>query len=67
MALLQARRYCRECGKKTLHAREHFGAGWGLLLTVLTGGLFLPVWLLIAIVEAFKPWRCQVCGKGRLT
>jgi hypothetical protein len=33
----------------------------------LTAGFFLPVWIIVKVVEAFKPWRCQVCGKGRMT
>lgn len=67
MALVQARRHCYDCDRKTLHAKDRFSDGWGCLLTVLTAGLFLPIWLLLGIIEAFKPWRCQRCGKGRLT
>jgi len=67
MSLMQAQRFCNTCGHKTLHAREHFSGGWGCLLTILTGGIFLIVWIIIAILEAFKPWRCQNCGKGRMT
>lgn len=67
MATRQARRYCYDCERKTLHAKETFGDGMGCLLTILTLGLFIPVWLLIGIIEAFKPFRCQRCGAGRLT
>lgn len=66
MAQIQSRRYCRECGRKTLHSRSTFGDGTGCLLSVVTLGLFIPVWILIGILEAFRQkWRCQACGSGR--
>ena len=67
MARIQGRRHCKVCGRQTLHERDHFSGGMGCLLTILTGGLFLVVWVLVLVVEAFKPWICQQCGKGRLT
>jgi hypothetical protein len=66
MAVMQAQRRCGTCGRKTLHARSYTGAGTGCLLSVVTLGLFLPVWLVMATVEMFRPWRCQQCGGGRL-
>jgi hypothetical protein len=32
--------------------------------TLLTAGLFLPVWLLADMAGALRPWRCQVCGQA---
>lgn len=63
----QTRRYCKTCGQQRLFTRHTFSFGWGLLLTLVTGGLFLPFWILIRGLEAFKPWRCQSCGEGRHT
>jgi hypothetical protein len=37
-----------------------------LLLTLITFGLWLPVWVLLAVFGAFKPYRCTVCGESRL-
>jgi len=67
MAIQQRQRYCKTCEKKTLHQRETFSFGWGCFLTILTAGLFLIVWILVEILGLFKPWRCQVCGGGRMT
>lgn len=67
MGVVQSRRWCKECGRKTLHEKHGFSNGMGCLLTILTGGLFLVVWLVIGVLEAFKPFRCQQCGQGRLT
>jgi ribosomal protein L44E len=68
MGAIQAQRWCKLCERKTLHARPAFSDGVGCLLTVLTLGLFLPVWLAIKVVEAVTTrWRCQVCGRARVT
>lgn len=67
MARIQGRRFCKVCKQSTLHERDHFSGGMGCLLTILTAGLFLPLWILVLVLEAFKPWICQTCGKGRLT
>ena len=65
MAIKQISRYCRHCRKRTLHQKEVFSGGWGCLLTILTGGLFIIIWLLADIIGIFKPYRCQVCGKAK--
>jgi hypothetical protein len=65
MALKQTSRYCDYCGQYTLHTCETFSGAWGCLLTILTGGLFLIPWIILAIFDQFKPWRCQRCGGGR--
>ena len=63
----QKRRYCRSCKAKTLHARNVLGTGWGLLLTLFTAGLFLPVWFLLSVFGAiFIPDRCQQCGGAKV-
>lgn len=53
--------YCRRCGRRTLHRSNFFAAG--LVLTIVTLGLFIPVWLL---VHYFCPhWVCDICGTTR--
>jgi hypothetical protein len=60
----QKSKFCKTCNRKTLHAKEHFiGSGMGCLLVILTGGLFLIVWLLGEFVNMFGRYRCQVCGR----
>lgn len=64
----QKSRYCQRCHRHTLHTKEQLSNGMGCLLTVVTGGLFIPLWLLYGIlILPFRPFRCQQCGKGRLT
>ncbi len=62
MAQVQAQKFCKVCDRPTLHAKQTFGAGWGLLITVLTMGLFLPLWLIIILGNAAEPMLCQSCG-----
>lgn len=55
--------YCHECQSKKMHERQRFSGGWGCLLTILTGGLFIPIWLLLNFLELFSPFRCIDCGE----
>jgi len=66
MGQLQTSRKCGVCGRRTLHSRSCTSNLLCLLLSVLTLGIFVPVWLLLKVLEAFRPWRCQTCGQGRM-
>lgn len=64
----QSSRQCKQCGQKTLHMKQSMSTGMGLLLTVITAGLFLLLWIpYLVFVLPFRPFRCQICGSGRLT
>ena len=63
MDTYQRPRFCKYCRRNTIHSREQFGTGLGCLLTLLTAGLFLPVWLLIWLVQSQRPLRCELCGR----
>lgn len=43
-------------------ARPGVGHGWCFLFTIITGGLFLLVWILLGLLADFRSWRCQQCG-----
>ena len=64
MATQQTRKYCTSCGKSTLHQRETFSGGMGCLLSIVTGGLFIPVWIGLAILDGLRSYRCQNCGQS---
>lgn len=66
MGVQQSGRFCKRCDQHTLHMRHTFSAGWGILLTLLTAGLFLLIWVPIMFMDSLRPWRCQSCGKGRM-
>lgn len=64
----QVSRFCKTCGRNTLHEKQQLSNGMGCLLTIVTVGIFLPFWLLYSLfILPFRPFRCQTCGKGRLT
>lgn len=63
MPVAQKQKMCRNCGRKTLFQKDRFSFGWGCLLSILTGGLFLIVWVLLEFLDIFRPYRCQTCGR----
>lgn len=64
--MIQAQRFCKICQRPTLHQRPSVSTMWGCFLTVITAGLFLLFWVPAEIFNAFKSWRCQTCGQGRM-
>lgn len=66
MPIKQTSRYCKTCGRRTLHQATSFSSLAGLFLSVLTLGAFLPIWAFIMFGDAMRPWRCQQCGSGKM-
>jgi hypothetical protein len=59
MAIDQDRRHCKICREYTLHARHRMGGFAHFIITILTGGLWLPFWCLSGLVGSY---HCQRCG-----
>ncbi len=57
----QSSKMCEQCSRMTLHESNVSQAG--CILTVLTCGLGLPIWILMALFQA--NWICQTCGMRR--
>jgi hypothetical protein len=56
-------RYCQRCRAARLHVKyPTVKVGFGLFLTLITAGIFLPVWLLLFLVDMIRPYRCERCG-----
>jgi DNA-directed RNA polymerase subunit RPC12/RpoP len=53
---------CENCRKQTLHIKQTPNHILHLLLTIITGGIWLIVWIPIIFFGSDKPWRCSVCG-----
>jgi len=66
MALCQIRANCRTCGSPRLFKKEGTSNILHLLFTVMTFGVWLPIWILCAVLNAFKPFRCIICGEPKL-
>jgi ribosomal protein L37AE/L43A len=65
MAVDQKSYFCKLCGKKTLHARHRVSEMWGCLLTILTLGLWIPIWLVMSLFGGLGAYRCQTCGRKK--
>lgn len=60
------RRNCKTCGQLRLFEKKGANHVLHLLLSVVTVGIWIPVWILIVILSAFRPHRCPVCGEAKL-
>jgi hypothetical protein len=56
---------CADCGKRCVVFRKGTSHVLHLLLTLLTAGLWLIVWIGVAV--KFGGWRCQECGGTRIS
>jgi len=61
----QTGKHCPTCEKQTLHRQEGTARILHLLLTLITCGFWLPVWLLLALNAHTRPWVCQTCGSKK--
>lgn len=59
----ETQKYCQDCKQNALVRRRGTNHLLHLLLTIVTGGLWLIVWILA--VPKFGGWRCSQCG-GRV-
>jgi hypothetical protein len=63
MAISKARIYCKDCQANRLGEKQATSHVLHLILTVLTVGLWLPVWLLVSFINGIARYRCPVCGR----
>jgi len=61
MALKQKGAYCSNCQKQVLAQGTKPNHILHLLLTIVTGGIWAPIWLLITFMNAGN-YRCNQCG-----
>ena len=55
-------KFCQYCGERTLHAKPTFPVGWGIFLSLITLGLFVPLWIIGGVLDLARAWQCQRCG-----
>lgn len=69
MATQQSQAYCNRCAKPTLHTRvtRDVNHVLHLLLTLFCCGLWLPIWILDALItsmsDSSEPFLCSLCGQ----
>lgn len=63
MDVIKKQKFCPTCNKLVLAERPTgMSDGMGCLLIILTGGLFLPIFVLLRCINAFSSYRCTICG-----
>lgn len=55
---------CRKCAKPTLHVQPSTSHVLHLLLAIISAGLWVPVWLLVAMNNHTKA-QCTACGRAK--
>jgi hypothetical protein len=62
---MRGQEHCNCCGKITLHEMDppQVNHILHLLATLFLCGCWLPIWILLAIMEPTRWYRCTVCGQ----
>jgi hypothetical protein len=56
--------YCTKCKTKTQHSKRiEVSIPWGCFMSLITFGVFIPQWIITAIIEDRRPFRCKICGE----
>lgn len=63
MGYQETSKYCKRCVKQVLARRKGTNHILHLLLSIVTGGIWIIVWILCSI--KIGGWRCSQCG-GRV-
>lgn len=62
--MIYANRFCKGCNEDVkVEKKETISMGMGILLSLITAGIFVPIWILIAIIDWIAPFRCSKCGR----
>ncbi len=56
------RAHCPHCRGESIFIHARVSNRRHLVLTVLTGGIWFPVWAALLLGKCLRPWRCGVCG-----
>ena len=60
MAVKYTQRLCRHCDHLVLAQRQKQNDILHLLMSLVTAGLWIPVWIIMGMVNS--GWRCPQCG-----
>lgn len=63
MATEQVMYRCKRCDESTVHLRQTPSHLLHLILTIVTFGFWLPVWILLSLGRSSP--QCSECGKKR--
>ncbi len=55
---------CYVCKGNTVHIVSSINHILHLILSIITGGLWIPIWILLGIISMFKTDQCLVCASN---
>lgn len=61
MSVQRSSKHCAYCGEKVLAIRQGPNHVLHLLMSLVTMGLWLPIWLLSSVI--IGGWQCSRCGR----
>lgn len=62
MSIIQKGGHCPTCDKPRTATKEKINHILHLILSVITVGVWIPVWLLLLLFNFGKSFRCTSCG-----
>ena len=62
MTDLTAQGFCTLCQSQVLSVKKQTNHILHLLMSLVTLGLWLPIWLLVGVCAATTPYLCSRCG-----
>ena len=66
MGTKSEREYCRTCEAPVLAVKQTPSHVLHLLLSIVTAGLWILVWLALTIGASFRSFRCPTCGDSTI-
>jgi hypothetical protein len=61
MSTYQHMEFCKICQKQTIHFSEKPNHILHLLLSIITVGIWIPMWIIITLIVMFRN-ECNLCG-----
>lgn len=60
-------RYCNDCDKQVVAFKRTPNHILHLLLSIVTAGVWVIVWIILSLKSSGESWRCSVCGSANVT
>ncbi len=63
--MVTVQRVCRTCGQARPFEKQGTSNVFHLLMSVVTCGLWIPVWIFCGLLNGLSPMRCRWCGQEK--
>lgn len=62
MGVVQSSNYCLVCNRQSMFQKQKINHVLHFVISLFTFGLWIPVWITLAIINGAKSNRCATCG-----